>query len=241
MWKKLSISKKEFVLALRNPSIILYLASKRKAIRKLVQLEISRAQKDWTERVAQGRSLREVIELSKVHWTFQQSSLYYVCRFLKPKVVVETGVDYGASSSLILQALEDNGVGVLYSIDLPQVMYKLTPSQENYTDLSLPKGANTGFAIPSSIRVRWRLIVGDAKVELPKLLDTIGQIDFFFHDSMHTYDHMMFEYETAYPFLKSGAIIGSDDVNYNSAFDDFCNIYKLDLIRCYAKGFAVIK
>ncbi len=238
--EKLTIPRKELLLAIRHPQIIPYLPSRRKAIRKLVELEISRSQKDWKERVVRGQSLAEVLELSKVHWTFQQSSLYFVCRFLKPKVVVETGVDYGASSALILQALEDNGTGLLYSIDLPQVVYA-APFQQEYKDLPLPKRADTGFVVPSVIRQRWKLIIGDAKVELPKLLNEIGQIDFFFHDSMHTYDHMMFEYETAYPFLKSGAIIASDDTHWNSAFDDFCNTRKIKPIKCHGKGFAIVK
>ena len=43
--------------------------------------------------------------------------LYYLCRILKPKNVIETGVAYGISSSYILQALEANKFGKLYSID----------------------------------------------------------------------------------------------------------------------------
>ena len=43
--------------------------------------------------------------------------LYHLCRILKPKNVIETGVAYGISSSYILQALEDNKFGKLYSID----------------------------------------------------------------------------------------------------------------------------
>jgi predicted O-methyltransferase YrrM len=236
----LGIPKKELLLVIRHPQIIPHLPSKRKAICRLVELEISRSQKDWKERVARGQSLAEVIELSRVHWTFQQRSLYFVCRFVKPKVVVETGVDYGTSSALILQALEDNGTGLLYSIDLPQVEY-VAPFRRNYRDLPLPKRADTGFVVPSVTRHRWKLIIGDAKVELPRLLNEMGQIDFFFHDSMHTYDHMMFEYETAYPYIKSGGIIASDDTHWNRAFDDFCNVHRLEPIRCHAKGFAIVK
>ena len=236
----MNLHKKELSLAIRNPQIIPYIPSKRKAICKLVELEISRAQKNWKEIVSQGQSLEEVIRLSKVHWTFQQSALYHVCRFLKPKLAVETGVDYGASSALILQALEDNGDGSLYSIDLPQVEYE-DPFKQKFKDLALPKRSGTGFVVRSATRHRWNLILGDAKIELPRLLSEIGAIDFFFHDSMHTYDHMMFEYQTAFPFLKSGGIIASDDTTWNSSFDDFCNRYNLEMIKCYAKGFAMVK
>jgi predicted O-methyltransferase YrrM len=39
-------------------------------------------------------------------------------RKIKPKIVVETGVSFGITSSFILQAMEENGFGTLYSIDL---------------------------------------------------------------------------------------------------------------------------
>ena len=33
---------------------------------------------------------------------------------------------------------------------------------------------------------------------------------------------MMFEYETAYHFLKEGGLLLSDDIHWNSAFYEFC-------------------
>jgi predicted O-methyltransferase YrrM len=35
-------------------------------------------------------------------------------RKIKPKIVVETGVSFGVTSSFILQAMEDNGFGTLF-------------------------------------------------------------------------------------------------------------------------------
>jgi predicted O-methyltransferase YrrM len=43
---------------------------------------------------------------------------YILMRKIKPKIVVETGVSFGITSSFILQAMEENGFGTLYSIDL---------------------------------------------------------------------------------------------------------------------------
>lgn len=45
--------------------------------------------------------------------------VYAIVRVLKPEIVVETGVASGLSSAYILQALEENRKGKLYSIDLP--------------------------------------------------------------------------------------------------------------------------
>jgi len=52
-------------------------------------------------------------------------SLYFMIRIQKPNVVIETGVHRGVSTSFILQALEDNNKGNLYSIDLPLAKYGL--------------------------------------------------------------------------------------------------------------------
>lgn len=49
----------------------------------------------------------------------EEETLYTIIRIRKPDIVVETGVAQGVSSTFILQALEDNGRGQLYSIDLP--------------------------------------------------------------------------------------------------------------------------
>lgn len=239
MNKKPVLPTKEILLVLRHPQVIPYIWSRQQVVKRIVKAETLRSQSEWVTKVRQARTLAELVKLSNVHWTFQQALLYFVTRFKKPNVVVETGVNYGTSSALILQALEDNGVGVLYSIDLPSVTYE-APFKRDYKDLQLPKGTSTGFAVPPRPRHRWRLIIGDAKVELPKLLNAIGKIDMFYHDSMHTYDFMTFEYETAYPFIRSGGILASDDIHWNTAFDDFCSSHRLEELRFYAKGFATV-
>src|SRR5207245_10552503 len=94
-------------------------------------------------------------------------------------------------------------------------------SGERQATHSLPQGMPSGFAVPQRLRGRWDLRLGDAKVELPKLLEELGRVDFFHHDSMHTYEHMTFEYETVWPYLRAGGVLASDDVDWNDAFADF--------------------
>lgn len=76
---------------------------------------------------------------------------------------------------------------------------------------------------------RWNLILGDAKIELPKLLKQLKSVDIFLHDSLHTYEHMMFEYNTVWKHLSVNGLLLSDDVNekWSLAFVDFCNIKKV--------------
>ena len=61
----------------------------------------------------------EIAHLPYLGWTSAGEVLYAAVRARKPSVVVETGVAAGLSSACILAGLQRNGMGELYSIDLP--------------------------------------------------------------------------------------------------------------------------
>jgi predicted O-methyltransferase YrrM len=146
--------------------------------------------------------------------------LYLICQEYRPEIVVETGVAAGASSAFILASLEKNDSGMLYSVDLPNKRY-FNPTSGTIHNDDLPENAETGFAIPSRLKTRWNLTLGDTRQALSALLKKLGQIDVFFHDSEHTYDAMMFEYETVWPYIRKGGLLISDDATWNEAFADF--------------------
>lgn len=157
-------------------------------------------------------------------------SLYVICRLLQPRIVVETGVCWGFSSAFILYALEKNKLGNLYSIDLPH-----QPGQE------IPEGRNCGWLVPRELMSRWELIIGSSKDRLPILLQKLNQIDIFYHDSHHSYENMLFEFDTVWNFIKPTGLLLSDDITENKAFDYFCNLkncsnsklFKLGIIKKY--------
>lgn len=162
--------------------------------------------------------------------------LYIIAKHFKPRIFVETGVHYGVSSAFILKGLEATG-GKLYSIDLPNVTYK-TDKGGIHADI-LPSDRSPGFVVPEGLRRNWTLILGDARNELPKLLEAIGTIDTFHHDSMNTHELMTFEYETVLPYLKTDGLLLSDDVTWNNAFEDFCNKHLLEHRVCGGIGIAI--
>jgi len=137
--------------------------------------------------------------------------LYVLIRALKPKIVLETGVASGVSTLFMLQALNYNNYGTLYSIDLPNVVEAS----------EIPRGKQPGWIIPDCLKKRWELFLADSKRELPKLLNELGKIDIFLHDSLHTYEHMLWEFKTAWPYINRGGVLVSDDVNANPAFSEF--------------------
>jgi len=151
--------------------------------------------------------------LRDVHYIFPEAAeLYAIVRAAKPSVIVETGVASGRSSAHILRALAANGSGTLHSIDLPNV-------QEGSV---LPRGRASGWIVPDSLRGRWKLQIGDTRELLPRLLERLDHVDIFLHDSDHSYEAMMFEFEQAYPKLEPGGLLLSDDTHLHAAWDDFC-------------------
>lgn len=150
---------------------------------------------------------------------FDLQYLYFVCLWMRPKKVVETGVHMGASSAFMLKALDITG-GILFSIDLPNVEYNRDDGNRHWD--VFPEEIGSGFAIPQSLKNSWQLVIGDSRDQLANLLEQTEEIDIFHHDSMHTYDLMAFEYETAWKYLRQGGLLLSHDVNWNSAFVDFC-------------------
>ena len=133
---------------------------------------------------------------------------YITVRAFRPDVVVETGVANGVSSAYLLLALDKNGRGRLHSVDLGNPVF-------------LPAGKPPGWIVPESLRNRWNLLIGDSRQLLPKLLSELRTVDVFIHDSLHTYDQMLWEYRAAYPYLRPGGLLFSDDAGWNPAFEEF--------------------
>ena len=129
-------------------------------------------------------------------------------RAFAPDCIVETGVANGVSSSYLLLALQKNKRGNLHSVGLADTAF-------------LPVGKDPGWLVPEWLRTAWHVHLGDARDILPRLLKRLGKIGIFIHDSLHTYDHMMWEFETAYPHLLSGGLLISDDALWNNSFYDF--------------------
>lgn len=144
--------------------------------------------------------------------------LYVLARLARPSVVVETGCFTGWDSALLLQALDRNQHGHLYSVDLP--------AREGQFGLagpgaSLSPDVSIGYLVPDALKHRWTLVVGDIRDELLPVLKEAQEVDLFYHDSDHSYDHVRWELDTALPYLRPGAVVVADDISWSLAFRDF--------------------
>ena len=122
--------------------------------------------------------------------------VHIVCRLMKPDVVIETGVAKGFTSASALDALEQNGKGKLYSVELPSLYF-------GYSD-------QVGERIPDRLRHRWRLDFGPSAIVLPKLVEELGSVDVFIYDSAGSYDNQIAEFSIILAAMPVGGVLVSD-------------------------------
>ena len=134
-------------------------------------------------------------------------AIWCLTRHLRPDKVVETGVAHGVTSRFVLEAMERNGGGHLWSVDLP-------PLERNWQK-------HVGVAVGDRFADRWSYIKGSSRRRLPELLSRLGQIDLFIHDSLHSKRNVLFELDRAWPALRPGGAIVVDDIDANWGFQSF--------------------
>lgn len=150
-------------------------------------------------------------------------AVWCLLRHLRPSKVIETGVGRGFTSRMILDALERNGKGHLWSIDLPPVQ---APEMH----------AQIGSAVEPELRGRWTYLKGTSRQRLPKLLKQLGEIDLFVHDSRHTEQNVRFELDRAWAALRPGGAIVADDIDMNWGFNSFNRAFPGQIcLNCYSE------
>lgn len=140
-----------------------------------------------------------------------QDKLAELVKQLKPKIMVETGLETGFGAEYYLQAMDEVGVGHLYSID-PQPHWKFTANP--------------------IVHPRFTLIKKRSQDALEDLFKEIGQFDVFLHDSDHGPECQKFEYDCAWRMVRSGGIIASDDPWWgmppHRTWIDFCKSHGVE-------------
>jgi hypothetical protein len=126
----------------------------------------------------------------------------------QPEAVIETGVAHGVTSRIVLEALNHNEHGHLWSIDLPYPFDHRLHVQ-------------TGVAVTDACRARWSYLNGTSRQRLPALVKEVGHVEVFIHDSLHTAGNTLFEMEQAASAMSPGGVMLVDDIKTHEGFATF--------------------
>jgi hypothetical protein len=135
-------------------------------------------------------------------------AVWCVAMHTRPEVVIETGVAHGVTSRVVLEALQHNRVGHLWSIDLPFPFDDRLHSE-------------TGIVVTDACRPRWSYVEGSSKQRLPLLVAAVGNVGMFIHDSLHTAENTVFEMEQAALAMDAGGVMLVDDIDSHLGFATF--------------------
>lgn len=139
-----------------------------------------------------AQSINRSREIPKNFYYGRRVAWYALIRILKPYLVVETGTDKGLGTLLIAQALKENGVGIVYTLDVDPY---------------------AGSLIEESKWNNIKVLRGDSL----ELLKEIKEIDLFIHDSDHSRNHEYLEYKTVEKNLSPYGVVLSDNSEYTDA------------------------
>ena len=148
----------------------------------------------WLDHPERGRTDRTPHVGRRMVW-------YAVARALKPKVVIETGVDQGVGATVLCAALlrnaADGFAGRYYGTDLK---------------------ANAGYFLKGRYAEVGSILYGDS---IASLAQFDGEIDLFINDSDHSADYEASEYRTVKSKLSSNAVIIGDNAHVTSKLAEF--------------------
>ena len=140
--------------------------------------------------------------------------IWCAVRHKQPEVVLETGVAHGVSSRVILEGLNLNDRGHLWSIDIPNPLDRSVHGQE-------------GAAVTDECRPRWTYVEGESRLRMPPLVKEVGKVDLFIHDSLHTYENEHAELELGAGQLAADGVLLSDNAHATRALADVCSDFGL--------------
>lgn len=162
--------------------------------------------------------------------------LYFMTRYIKPVTAVETGVAAGWSSRAILDGMQKNGQGELYSNDL-----HYSDREREYNEDRIEKD-EVGILVKDELKDRWNLSLGTDKNNLPEIVESVDSIDLFHYDSDKSYSGRSFALSEVNRKLHDDSVIIMDDIEDNLFFRDFVRKQDVvyDVIRPNRKAVGII-
>lgn len=148
--------------------------------------------------------------------------LYFLTRKYCPEFIIETGVATGFSSAAILEAINKNKKGLLFSSDYP---YPSLPNSEKYV----------GILVNKKLKKNWLLHTEGDYFNLNKIpVNWMGKVDLFHYDSSKWFKDKKITMKKVSSYLSKNAFVIFDDIQDDLFF------YKLVSKKKYS-NFQIIK
>jgi predicted O-methyltransferase YrrM len=132
---------------------------------------------------------------------------YALVRAVKPRLLVETGVDKGLGSCLLCAALMRNAA-------------EGSPGRYIGTDIN----PSAGFLLQPPYSGTGKILYGDSIESLKKLVAESALIDFFINDSDHSAEYEGREYATIREALAPDAIVLADNAHVTTELIEFAKL-----------------
>lgn len=130
---------------------------------------------------------------------FWGTFLFSLVREFKPQRCLELGTAIGISAAFLLKALQLNGNGCLWTLDISEDALGIARDVFRQLDTD-----------------RVHLICGYDKVLLPKVVGTMRCIDFALFDSSHTFDSVLMQFNSVIRAMSTDSMIAIDDIHTNA-------------------------
>lgn len=137
---------------------------------------------------------------------------YALARLLRPRLVVEVGVDDGLGSLVLLRALERN-------------------EHEGHPGRLVSFDVNPAAGWLVGRHPLWDLRIESSSDGLPGLLERDGDLDLFIYDGWHSYEAERADLAAVFPRLGPDGVLVSDDSQVTQALPEFCVQHGLELFE----------
>ena len=137
--------------------------------------------------------------------------LYLLCRILRPALVVETGVERGSSTLMILEAMKKNRRGRLHSIEIEPSVAITKSRRVPLAQVLVKDGITLNDGKAPTFNGRWQLHIADSRKLLEEKREEWGdKLDIFIHGSAHDYENQRAELLLGKSLVKKEGVIVVD-------------------------------
>jgi hypothetical protein len=153
--------------------------------------------------------------------------LYWLVRQAKPRRIVQCGALNGGASAFLMLALAHNSPDATITIiDEPTVFNSQDPAwttEGKIYGAFLPEGKTPAWMVPDQYLDRVKLVNGPPHSLLPKVIDEMASVDFFYYACDHDHKNMMGAFEAVRTKLSKGAVVVAVDMGWNASLWDFAD------------------